>query len=226
MNHRTTAGALAAAALALTACAPTSTGPANAKASPTAPPYKVVDQDTSGHRRTIVVEVRTTKNLRDVFASTVRGLEDEAGYTVLINCSTGGTDDVDNRLANGSYAIGNMGEATTGLEDRGHEFSTNKERKCPDKAPKRVPNPKLPPEPTGVKRAELLQALAAANPDVVRYEDKAIDASRNQCSAFDEGSQRPDWQASQRFTYKDVTTTEAQGKQINAALKRLGFCNV
>ncbi|WP_425839717.1 hypothetical protein [Streptomyces fractus] len=84
----------------------------------------------------------------------------------------------------------------------------------------------IPPEPTGAKRATLLRALAAANPAVVKYEDKAIDAARNQCGAFGEGVKRPDRLASQRFTYKDVTTTEAQGKQINEALKGLGFCKV
>lgn len=84
----------------------------------------------------------------------------------------------------------------------------------------------IPPEPTGADRAELLRALAAANPDIVKYEDKAIDAARNQCSALTGGAQKLDWLASQRFTYKDVTTTEAQGKQINAALKGLGFCKV
>ncbi|MFE0819153.1 hypothetical protein [Streptomyces sp. NPDC058847] len=84
----------------------------------------------------------------------------------------------------------------------------------------------LPPRPTGEKRQQLLDALAKAAPDVVRYEDKAVDAARNQCSAFGEGVKRPDWLASQRFTYKDVTTTEAQGKQINEALKSIGFCNV
>ncbi|MER5514321.1 hypothetical protein [Streptomyces sp. NPDC002763] len=82
----------------------------------------------------------------------------------------------------------------------------------------------IPPEPTPVMRAELLRALAAANPGIVRYEDKAIDAARNQCSALD--SDKADWAASQRFTYKDVTTTEAQGKQINEALKGLNFCKV
>jgi ribosomal protein S11 len=84
----------------------------------------------------------------------------------------------------------------------------------------------IPPEPTGADRAELLRALAAANLDVVKYEDKAIDAARNQCSALNGRAQRLDWLASQRFTYKDVTTTEAQGKQINEALKGLGFCKV
>ncbi|MGP3769728.1 hypothetical protein ACTWJ8_02750 [Streptomyces sp. SDT5-1] len=82
----------------------------------------------------------------------------------------------------------------------------------------------IPPEPTGAKRAALLRALAAANPAIVKYEDKAITAARNQCGAFGEGVKKPDWLASQRFTYKDVTTTEAQGKQINEALKGLGFC--
>lgn len=84
----------------------------------------------------------------------------------------------------------------------------------------------MPPEPTGAKRAELLRALAAANPDIVKYEDKAVDAARNQCSAINGRAQRQAWTASQRFTYKDVTTTEAQGKQINQALNDLGFCKV
>lgn len=82
----------------------------------------------------------------------------------------------------------------------------------------------IPPVPTGADREVLLRALAAANPDTVKYEDKAIDAARNQCSAVESG--KADWLASQRFTYKDVTTTEAQGKQINAALEGLGFCKV
>lgn len=84
----------------------------------------------------------------------------------------------------------------------------------------------IPPEPTGAKRVELLRALAAVNPGIVKYEDKAIDAARNQCSAINGGGSKVDWTASQRFTYKDVTTTEAQGKQINKALKDLGFCKV
>ncbi|MFF8864785.1 hypothetical protein ACF08B_22330 [Streptomyces sp. NPDC015139] len=84
----------------------------------------------------------------------------------------------------------------------------------------------IPPKPTGAKKAELLRALAAANPGIVKYEDKAIDAARNQCMAINGNAQKLDWSASQRFTYKDVTTTEAQGKQINAALKGIGFCKV
>ncbi|KOU55698.1 hypothetical protein ADK57_43710 [Streptomyces sp. MMG1533] len=84
----------------------------------------------------------------------------------------------------------------------------------------------IPPEPIGAVRVRLLRALAAANPDIVRYEDKAVDAARNQCGAINGGAQRLDRSASQRFTYKDVTTTETQGKQINQALEDLGFCEV
>ncbi|MEV4335751.1 hypothetical protein [Streptomyces sp. NPDC049590] len=85
----------------------------------------------------------------------------------------------------------------------------------------------MPPKPTGEKRQQLLDALKQTAPDVVRYEDKAVDAARNQCSSLNgTGVKRIDWLASQRFTYKDVTTTEAQGKQINATLKRIGFCKV
>ncbi|MER8014445.1 hypothetical protein ACIQ7S_02625 [Streptomyces griseoluteus] len=82
----------------------------------------------------------------------------------------------------------------------------------------------IPPEPTGAKRAMLLRALAAANPAIVKYEDKAIDAARNQCSAINGGAGKLERSASMRFSYKDVTTSEAQGKQINEALKDGGFC--
>ncbi|WP_416977309.1 hypothetical protein [Streptomyces sp. T028] len=84
----------------------------------------------------------------------------------------------------------------------------------------------IPPEPTGAERTALLSALARVNPDIAHYEGKAIDAARNQCSAINKGTQKLDQLASTRFTYKDVTTTEAQGKQINQALKDGGFCKV
>lgn len=84
----------------------------------------------------------------------------------------------------------------------------------------------IPPEPKGKERQALLDTLAGAAPDVVRYEDKAIDAARNQCSAINKGTQRLDYFASMRFSYKDVVTTEKQGAKINAALKSSGFCKV
>ena len=60
----------------------------------------------------------------------------------------------------------------------------------------------------------------------MKYEDKAFSAARNQCSAINGGSTNVNRLASSRFTYRDVTTTEAQGRQINQALQGLGFCKV
>ncbi|MEU8956030.1 hypothetical protein AB0C93_17200 [Streptomyces sp. NPDC048518] len=84
----------------------------------------------------------------------------------------------------------------------------------------------LPPKPGAAERAKLIRALQAAAPDVVRYEDKAVDAARNQCMAISGKAKRLNWLASQRFTYKDVTTTEEQGTKINDALRATGFCKV
>ncbi|WP_030569618.1 hypothetical protein [Streptomyces aureocirculatus] len=84
----------------------------------------------------------------------------------------------------------------------------------------------IPPKPTGAEREKLLRALRTVAPDVVRYEDKAVDAARNQCTAINSKAQRLNWAASQRFTYKDVTTTEDQGAKINDALKATNFCKV
>ncbi|MFE1290062.1 hypothetical protein [Streptomyces sp. NPDC058751] len=207
-----------------------------AKRAAQVPHYKVVKQDKTGNKRNVVVEVGTTKNLRGVFNAVTKSLTDEAGYYVMINCSTGGTKSVDNRLANGQYAIGSMGAATTGLKDGSTEFSTNKGQTCPVSQAEETRRDTdkqaalkaagIPPEPTGAKRAELLRALAAANPDIVKYEGKAIDAARNQCSAINGDATNVNRLASSRFTYRDVTTTEAQGKQINQALKGLGFCKI
>ncbi|MEU6381990.1 hypothetical protein ABZ847_00355 [Streptomyces bauhiniae] len=123
--------------------------------------------------------------------------------------------------------------ALTGCSGPGHADGPGS-AKTPS-TPKATPSPDrtaaeqaagIPPEPTGAKRAMLLRALAAANPAIVRYEDKAIDAARNQCSAINGGAAKLEWSASMRFTYKDVTTSEAQGRQINDALKQGGFCKV
>ncbi|MEV0256982.1 hypothetical protein AB0H82_22325 [Streptomyces sp. NPDC050732] len=84
----------------------------------------------------------------------------------------------------------------------------------------------LPPKPDAAEQAKLIRALQAAAPDVVRYEDKAVNAARNQCMAINKDGQRLNWLASQRFTYKDVKTTEEQGAKINDVLKATGFCKV
>jgi hypothetical protein len=96
-----------------------------------APPYKVVKQDTSGNSRQVTVEVDSTERLEDVFTAVANDLTEEAGYHIWINCSTGGTASVDNRLANGRKAVGSMGQAATGLKDGETEYKANEGRTCP-----------------------------------------------------------------------------------------------
>ncbi|WP_277671395.1 hypothetical protein [Saccharomonospora viridis] len=91
----------------------------------------VVHHDTEGNQRNIVVEVDTNTNLDTVFNDVIDDLTDDAGYYISINCSTGGTDSVDNRLANGRYAIGGIGQATTGLTDGESEFELVDGATCP-----------------------------------------------------------------------------------------------
>lgn len=127
MRTRTTLAAAGLLLATLTAC-----GTDTEEAKPVdAPPYKVVKQDTSGNKRDIEVQVDSTERLRDVFDAVASSLTEEAGYHIVINCSTGGTATVDNRLANGQKAVGTMGEVTTGLKAGEVEFSTNEGRTCP-----------------------------------------------------------------------------------------------
>jgi ABC-type phosphate/phosphonate transport system substrate-binding protein len=128
MRTRTiTAGLLAAAVLTLTACSSDSTD----EKAVDAPPYKVVEQETRGAARYIAVEVDSTERLEDVFTAVAQDLTDEAGYHIRINCSTGGTDKEEPRLGNGKKAVGNLGQAATGLDDGETEFTPLKGRTCP-----------------------------------------------------------------------------------------------
>lgn len=126
---RTTTTALAALALAaatLTACSSSDDKPA-AKA----PVYTITHQDKTGNQRTVTVEVKTGKQLRAVFDAVAADLTDPAGYFVEINCATGGTAKVDNRLANGRKAVGNIGAAATGLADGKTDYEAQQGRTCP-----------------------------------------------------------------------------------------------
>lgn len=107
--------------------------PADDKPDAKPPAYTVVERKEAGHARQITIEVDTTKDLRAVFEDSIKDLTENAGYTVLINCSTGGTESVDNRLANGNYAIGNYGTAATGLDDGETKFELVEGRSCPAK---------------------------------------------------------------------------------------------
>ncbi|MBP8532367.1 hypothetical protein [Streptomyces sp. MK37H] len=78
----------------------------------------------------------------------------------------------------------------------------------------------IPPEPTGAKRTALIAALKAIDPQIIADEDKAITNARNQCQALHNGGQRPDYFAAQRFGNDQHPVSEANGKLINAALRK------
>lgn len=131
MHTRTAAApVLLALTLALTGCSSDSDSDTKA-AAPAAPKYKITKQDDSGNSRNVEVSVSSAKELKAVFEAVSKDLKDEAGYHVYINCSTGGTATVDNRLANGTLARGNMGQAATGLKDGETKFETVKGHTCP-----------------------------------------------------------------------------------------------
>ncbi|UIX33558.1 hypothetical protein [Streptomyces sp. GQFP] len=132
MKHRSTAAAVLLAALAaLTACS--SGDDSSSDKAADVPAYEITKQDTSGNQRTVTVEVKTTKGLRAVFDDVAGKLHEDAGYFVEINCATGGTASVDNRLANGRKAVGNIGAASTGLDDGKTEYEAQEGRTCPAK---------------------------------------------------------------------------------------------
>lgn len=102
-----------------------------AAAAPAVPPYKVVKTFGKGLSTDITVEVDSTEGLRQVFDDVRKTHQDDGGYFVIVNCSTGGTKGRDNRLANGRYAVGHEGEAATGLDDGKAEFEVLPDAECP-----------------------------------------------------------------------------------------------
>ncbi|MEU9316830.1 hypothetical protein [Streptomyces sp. NPDC048295] len=78
----------------------------------------------------------------------------------------------------------------------------------------------IPPAPTGNDRDAYLDAIAAVDPQIIVDEQKAIDAGRNQCSSLAGGGAKVDWLAAQRFGNDGRPLTDAQGKQLNAALRK------
>ncbi|MFB8038985.1 hypothetical protein ACFC5Z_40040 [Streptomyces sp. NPDC056004] len=78
----------------------------------------------------------------------------------------------------------------------------------------------IPPAPTGNDRDAYLDAIAAVDPQLIVDEQKAIDAGRNQCSSLATPNDKTDWAAAQRFGNDAHPLTDAQGKQLNAALRK------
>lgn len=78
----------------------------------------------------------------------------------------------------------------------------------------------IPPAPTGPARAAYLAAIKKVDPRIVEDEEKAIDAGRNQCSSLAKPNDKADWLAAQRFGNDARPLTDAQGKALNAALRK------
>ncbi|WP_327258561.1 hypothetical protein [Streptomyces sp. NBC_01240] len=77
----------------------------------------------------------------------------------------------------------------------------------------------IPDAPTGADRAAYLAAIKAVDPRIAEDEEKAIDAGRNQCSSLAGGGAKVDWLAAQRLGNDARPLTDAQGKQLNTALR-------
>ncbi|TWV45626.1 hypothetical protein FRZ03_16120 [Streptomyces misionensis] len=80
----------------------------------------------------------------------------------------------------------------------------------------------IPPEPTGQPREDLPAALRLIDGDLVVDEGKAIDNSRNQCSAINGKSPEVVWSAQQRFSTSSHEVSAAEAKQIDIAIAE--FC--
>ncbi|QKN87585.1 hypothetical protein SEA_HFRANCETTE_59 [Streptomyces phage HFrancette] len=78
----------------------------------------------------------------------------------------------------------------------------------------------IPPEPTGADRDAYLDAIRAVDPRIVEDEEKAIDAGRNQCSSLAKPNGKENWLAAQRFGNDARPLSDAQGKALNAALRK------
>lgn len=188
------------------------------KPSANTPAYQVVKQDPDGNKRDVVVEVDTTEDLRAVFDAVTDNLSEEAGYYITINCSTGATENTDNRLANGQYAIGRMGRATTGLDEGGTEFSTNDDRTCPATEPTKT-SAFL--RPTPEQEKTLITALTAIDPGLTVKEERAISRSVGVCDDIRQGKDKTTVieNAAYRYDGGNASVDEAKAEKIVAAIE-------
>jgi hypothetical protein len=127
-----------------------------------------------------------------VFEDIRRTHTSDGGYFVEINCSTGGTATLDNRLANGRFAVGVSGANQTGLAAGSAEFKVNQGNACPAPVAEIGSSEMagieadagIPPKPDANTEAAYIDALMAIDPDIVHGKpDAAVNRGRNQCSS-------------------------------------------
>lgn len=105
-------------------------------------PYTLTDRGAKGFSRELDVEVNSWRDgaaqsildeLRDKYTG-------EGGYFVLIECSSRGTSGAANRMATARFAVGNKGEAATGLKDGQSDLKVNSDNVCPVILPSGAPD--------------------------------------------------------------------------------------
>lgn len=164
--------------------------PATPASAPVTPAYTVVS-DEQDLVRVAVDALPAGDGLRTIFDAVRATKKQDGGYFVQINCSTGGTDQADNRLANGRFAVGALGAAQTGLKPGAAEFEAEAGRTCPAGPPETL-DPSIaaavgiPPKPDAATQAAYLAALRAINPDIIgRHDDSIIvGRGRDQCRSI------------------------------------------
>ena len=105
-------------------------------------PFAIEEQPRAGEDGTIRVTVDTVPTAdeaRGILAALRDDFNAEGGYFVQINCSTGGTEVADNRIANGEFAVGAVGAARTGLTAGTGTIEVLDGRVCPATQPEPVP---------------------------------------------------------------------------------------
>ncbi|BBX30541.1 hypothetical protein [Mycolicibacterium alvei] len=132
-----------------------------------APAYRLEIGKKPSSLEVYVSKMPTHGEAEAIIADLQRKFEDkDDGYFVSINCSAGGTRDVDNRLGNGKFAIGAIGAARTGLDEAQHEVALVDGGKCP-------PDPLPTAAPAALTAQQVVDAISAAGLPVVDPRDNS-----------------------------------------------------
>ncbi|WP_431994894.1 hypothetical protein [Streptomyces griseoflavus] len=97
-----------------------------------APDYKIILQERVSGAPHIDVEVSTTENLQAVFEEVANKSKEGGQHQIRIACSTGGTEDMLNLLAYGSYTPG-LWNGDIQLPKGSATFTEEDGKSCPAK---------------------------------------------------------------------------------------------
>ncbi|MBJ7479224.1 hypothetical protein [Rhodococcus sp. (in: high G+C Gram-positive bacteria)] len=95
-------------------------------------PYTITKQDRNYIDVTVdAVDKPALQYVFDKIQSKIAGEEDGGGWFISFNCSTGGGEGYDNRIANGKFALDKFGQAQTGLKSGEIELKILPTAHCP-----------------------------------------------------------------------------------------------